>query len=69
LKIDFEIGSKGHVQKLQKALKRAGYNPGKIDGVIGKQTQVAIQRFQAAHHLPTDAHVNMETVKALHLSY
>lgn len=61
--------TKGHVQKLQQALKRASYHPGKIDGVLGKQTQVAIQRFQAAHHLPMDAHVNMETVKALHVSY
>ncbi|MBH0192858.1 MAG: peptidoglycan-binding protein [Nitrospira sp.] len=60
---------KGNVQKLQKALKRAGYNPGKIDGVLGKQTQQAIRGFQADRHLPSDAYVNMETVKALHVSY
>ncbi len=61
--------TRDNVQKLQKALKHAGYNPGKIDGVIGKQTQVALQQFQAAHHLPVDAHVNMATVNALHVSY
>jgi len=61
--------TKGNVQKLQKALKRAGYNPGKLDGVLGKQTQVAIKKFQAAHRLPTDVQVNLETVKALHISY
>lgn len=61
--------TRDHVQKIQKALRRAGFTPGKIDGVLGKQTQQALRSFQVKRHLPSDAYVNMETVKALHVIF
>lgn len=59
----------GNARKIQRALKAAGYNPGPIDGVIGQQTQLALHRFQTKHRLPTDDYVNVDTVKALQVSY
>jgi hypothetical protein len=39
--------------KIQNALHQAGYNPGTIDGVIGRQTLVAVDEFQKKNNLPT----------------
>lgn len=57
--------TQSNVQMIQTSLKAAGYNPGPIDGVIGKQTQIALNQFQTDNQLPTDDYVNMATVKAL----
>ena len=38
--------SKGLVIEIQKALAKAGFDPGPIDGAMGYQTQVAINEFQ-----------------------
>ncbi len=38
--------SRGLVTELQRALEKAGFNPGPIDGAMGYQTQVAINEFQ-----------------------
>ena len=40
------------ITDIQRALKKAGYNPGAIDGVIGKQTLVAVEEFQRKNNLP-----------------
>ena len=40
------------ITDIQRALKKAGHNPGAIDGVIGKQTMVAVEAFQRANGLP-----------------
>jgi hypothetical protein len=61
--------TRDNAQKIQKSLKAAGYNPGPIDGVIGKQTQMALNQFQTDNHLPSDDYVNLATVKALQVSY
>ena len=34
------------VESLQRALKRAGYDPGPIDGVIGRKTRQALADYQ-----------------------
>ncbi len=34
------------VKQLQQALKQKGYNPGRVDGVLGKDTYTAVNRFQ-----------------------
>ena len=49
---------------LQRALQRAGYNPGPIDGVIGRQTMEALARYQEANKLPSGK-ITMETLQAL----
>lgn len=41
------------VQRVQRSLASAGYTPGPIDGVLGHQTMVAVERFQNARGLAT----------------
>ncbi len=57
------ISSKRHpkARQIQGALKNAGYNPGKIDGRIGKQTIGAIKAFQKANNLPVTGKMDKET--------
>jgi peptidoglycan hydrolase-like protein with peptidoglycan-binding domain len=45
-------GDRGdQVRKLQAALKAAGYDPGRIDGIFGPLTQAAVVNYQAANEL------------------
>lgn len=53
--------------KIQKALKAAGFNPGPVDGVIGRQTLVAVDQFQRKNNLPTGG-LTLRTLKALGIS-
>ena len=46
---------------IQIALKNAGYNPGRIDGHIGKQTRGAIRAFQKANNLKESGKADKET--------
>jgi N-acetyl-anhydromuramyl-L-alanine amidase AmpD len=55
----------GNVKKIQTALKNAGFDPGKVDGKMGKQTRDAIKAFQAAHNLKVNGKVNKSTWAAL----
>lgn len=47
-----EIVHDGAVRDMQWALKRAGFDPGPIDGWFGPRTAKAVRAFQAAHGLP-----------------
>ena len=49
------------VRQLQTALKNAGYDPGTIDGKMGKQTREAIKAFQKANGLSADGVVGKLT--------
>ena len=53
------------VRALQRRLQRAGDKPGPVDGRYGPLTQHAVQRFQAAHHLPADGIAGPRTVSYL----
>ena len=55
------------IRKLQRELKKAGFNPGPIDGIYGWRTHAAVTRFQKAKGLSTGA-LTIETLKALGLS-
>ncbi len=60
------IGSRGaHVEALQLALTRAGYQPGAIDGIFGGRTQSAVLQFQSDHNLLADGIVGPRTQEAL----
>ena len=48
-------------QKLQGALKNAGYYEGAIDGKIGSKSRQAIKDFQKGHELTTDGIVGRKT--------
>jgi N-acetyl-anhydromuramyl-L-alanine amidase AmpD len=53
------------VLAVQKALKAAGFNPGALDGIFGKQTQAAVIAFQKAKKLTPDGIVGKQTCTAL----
>lgn len=60
-----EVKSRPNVRQIQLALSNAGYNPGPIDGKMGKQTRQAIKAFQKAKGVASDGRVGKETWKLL----
>jgi len=56
------------IGEVQQALKNAGYNPGRIDGVIGIDTMRAVNSYQRENDLPVDKYLNLETLEALSVS-
>ena len=52
------------IQDVQRALLKAGYSPGPIDGVLGSQTMNAVERFQRAENLATGS-LTLDTLKKL----
>ena len=53
---------------LQRALLRAGFDPGPVDGRLGKKTRSAVKAFQKKHHLTADGVVGDKTWAALQSS-
>ncbi|MFA5145295.1 MAG: peptidoglycan-binding domain-containing protein [Candidatus Omnitrophota bacterium] len=56
-----EIKSRPKARQIQSALKNAGYDPGHVDGRMGKQTRDAVKEFQRANNLPVTGKVNKGT--------
>jgi len=56
--------NKDVILKIQQALKANNYNPGKIDGVLGKDTRVALDKYQRDNSLATGG-ITYETLNAL----
>ena len=52
------------ITSIQRALKREGYNPGSVDGVIGQATLVALEEYQTKENLDRGG-LTYETLKAL----
>ncbi|MCI4660294.1 MAG: peptidoglycan-binding protein [Neomegalonema sp.] len=52
------------IAELQRALAQRGYNPGKVDGVIGAGTMRAVERFQKANGLAS-GNITIETLNRL----
>jgi len=52
------------ITDIQRALQRAGHNPGPIDGVIGRQTLVAVEAFQRKNNLPRGG-LTLQTLEKL----
>ncbi len=64
------FGSTGpQVQLLQLALQRAGYSPGKTDGIFGRRTLEALKRFQTENRLKADGIAGPRTHAALYPWY
>jgi hypothetical protein len=55
------------VASLQRSLLRAGYDPGKIDGHLGKKTSVSLEAYQRDKGLPV-GNLTLETLKSLGVS-
>jgi len=49
------------IRLIQQALHAAGYDPGPVDGKLGRLTQGAIREFQEAHRLSVDGNVGPKT--------
>ena len=54
------------MRKLQRALVSKGYDPGKIDGVVGVQTMRALTRYQTENSLPSGK-LTIETLQRLNV--
>lgn len=52
-------------RKIQKALKKAGYNPGSLDGQFGPKTVYAVTKFQQSKGLTADGIVGKRTYAKL----
>ncbi len=59
--IDAEAVRKLPVVDIQKALKKAGLEPGPIDGVMGAKTKKAVRDFQKINNLAVDGIVGVKT--------
>jgi len=60
-----EVKSRPNIKQIQSALFNAGYNPGAIDGKMGKQTRDAIKAFQKANNITADGKVGKKTWQIL----
>jgi len=63
--VSIEPRSRPNAKQIQTALMNAGYNCGKADGRIGKQTRDAIRSFQGANNLVADGKVGKKTWEIL----
>ena len=55
------------IRDLQRALQRAGYPPGPIDGIFGPRTRSAVNAYQRDNGLPVDDRLNVTTLRDLGL--
>jgi preprotein translocase subunit SecF len=60
-KVIGEVKARPNAKQIQVALRNAGYNPGRIDGRLGKQTKDAIRAFQKNNNLAVDGKVGKQT--------
>src|SRR5215831_16491849 len=56
---------KGKVRDVQAALKKDGFDPGPVDGIMGPRTMAALRNFQSHNGLEVTGTINTETEKAL----
>lgn len=57
--------SRQDIQKVQEKLSNEGYYHGKIDGMMGPQTDAAIRQYQKAQGLPMTGHLDARTGRKL----
>ena len=55
------------VSNIQSSLAHAGFSPGPIDGIVGKQTMAAVNNFQRANDLTVAKYLTVDTLDALGL--
>lgn len=56
------------ITEIQRALKNAGYDPGRMDGVIGSETMAAVNKYQADKKLLVSKYLTLETLESLGVS-
>lgn len=55
------------VKQAQEQLKAAGFDPGRLDGILGPQTRATLREYQAAQGLPTTGILDEKTRRSLGL--
>lgn len=65
LKVIYRKRSNNEIKEIQKKLKKAGFDPGVIDGVPGNQTRKALGHFQLKMNLPLTCQLDSRTVREL----
>lgn len=60
--------TRDRIAQIQTSLKLEGFDPGRIDGAVGRNTMRAVNAFQKAKKLPVDQYLNVKTVEALGVS-
>ncbi len=65
-KVSSEKEEQLSIRQIQRALKKAGFYKGEIDGKAGPKTKEAIMKFQKAYGLKTDGVVGKRTSVELH---
>ncbi|CAH2214175.1 M14 family metallopeptidase [Tepidibacter aestuarii] len=53
------------IKQLQSLLKKLSYDPGPIDGILGSQTQSALEQFQIDNNLSPSKELDSQTYEAL----
>lgn len=53
------------LRDVQQALQRAGFDPGPIDGRMGRKTREALRHFQQAQGLTADGRIGPQTIAKL----
>lgn len=61
----YAANPRSRMKQVQQALKKAGYEPGPIDGVLGKRSTQALRAFQKSHGLTPDGVVGSFTWEKL----
>ncbi len=62
----YKKGSTGSVvTQIQKVLKNQGFYGGRVDGVFGKGTEIALKGFQKEYGLPVDGKAGPKTLQAM----
>jgi membrane-bound lytic murein transglycosylase B len=51
--------------QLQRDLKTLGYDPGEIDGVIGRNVRAALRQYQMARNLPADGFATVSLLERM----
>ena len=62
-----EAASDPEIEAVQQALVERGYDPGKVDGAMGRRTRGALRAFQRSVGLPDTGEIDHATVTALGL--
>jgi peptidoglycan hydrolase-like protein with peptidoglycan-binding domain len=65
--IDFNNLSRLDVVMIQQKLNELGYTPGKVDGIMGKRTSMALMSFQHDYNLAETGKPNLETTRKLEI--
>ncbi|MGH7830846.1 MAG: peptidoglycan-binding domain-containing protein [Candidatus Binatia bacterium] len=55
----------GQIRLVQIRLKAAGFDPGRVDGIMGPRTKAALQKYQAARGLTNSGALDEKTLKSL----